>query len=261
MVRREIRTALGHITVLPVVPAAEVAVLNGIYQGLDGGIHIPDRTGDDAVGGQFPLVLHIAEGQLLLLFGGFDSTVSHGEDNIRSAFKQGQAGFLVLGRIKKAADISPDDLDFGIGGLGPGDIGVENPVDLGDVHLGQSADNTGLGYTGADDPAEISRLLDPVIEDGKVRFRWAQSRTEAEGDLGVVLGHPAHDFFIPEGVSGDDVITALAVFPKDFFEVGVSDMLGHVILEAGLLGNLQAGLVDAVRPGFLDRGRVAGGQF
>ncbi len=54
----------------------------------------------------------------------------------------------------------------------------------------------------------------------------------------------------------------LGVLAQDPLEVGVTDMLGHLVTDAGILsGQLEAGLVDTVGPRFLDRGRITGGQF
>jgi hypothetical protein len=145
--------------------------------------------------------------------------------------------------------------------LGAAAEGVGQTVDLGDRHGGDRADHVRLGQLAGDHAAQISRLVDPVVEHAEVRLGRAEAGAEDESDLRVLLGDPSGNPLGAEGIAHDQVVAALGVFVQHAGEVGRLDALRPGVLDAELLFGLQQRHVDLVDPGLLDRRFEDGGDL
>ena len=150
--------------------------------------------------------------------------------------------------------------ELGVGLAGAGQEGVGDPVDLGDRHGGDDADGVRLGHLAGDQPGQVGRLVDPVVEDGEVGLGRTDARAEDVGDVGVVRRHPPGDALGAEGVAHDQLVAALGVLAHDAGEVGRLDALRPGVLDAELLLGLDQGDVDLVDPGLFDRRLEDGGD-
>ena len=189
---------------------------------------------------------------------GGDGAIALGIYDISAGVDLSQGGFLGLGWIEERVDKADRDLHVLVGFLGALNEGVDQPVDLGDGHGGHHADGIALGHFAGQQPAQVSRLVDPVIEDRQVRVLRALVRAKDKSDLGELGGHLGDGVAIAEGIAEDDIWVVLGgLLAQDALHVtGIADVIGPGVVDLALPhGGLQGG-VDHVVPRLFQRGGV-----
>ncbi len=218
------------------------------------GGHVPGHAGHDVVRGQRRLVAHVADGDDVVLVGGLDDAEALRVEDVGAGVDLGQGGFLGRGRVEPAVDEADLGLHLGVDLASTRDEGVGDAVDLRNGHATHDADDARLGQAAGQHAGQVGWLMDPVVEDAKVRVGRPTAGAEDEGDVRIVGRHGAHGLLVAEGVTEDDVRhVELGDLAQGQLHVpGVAQVVREGVLDAaGVRLGLQRGVDDAV-PGLLD---------
>ena len=139
--------------------------------------------------------------------------------------------------------------------------GVDQTVDLGNVHRRDRTDDVRLGHLAGDHAGQIGRLMNPVVEDREIRLRRSLAGAEDEGHLGEFPGNPPGDVLGRKGVAGDQLIAVAGEFAQHTGIVGRGDVFGPFVFDAHLLLRLEQRHVDLVVPGLFDGRREDRGDL
>ena len=184
--------------------------------GVDGVVHPLDHAGEHVPGLDPVLVGVDADDELVVLLGGVENPQTRvaggGEDHVRPLADLGHRQLLALARVVPRrlgdADVVLDDPDLRVDGARSLLIAGGEPVDEGDVHAADEAEDAGLGLAAGDHAHQVAPLV--LLEDQRGHVGQATHAVDdGEVDLRVVLRHRLDDGRLGEADADDEVVAHL----------------------------------------------------